>query len=350
MPGQQVRFRRQTTLTLNSFSQKQTFQLGRGMIYREIVLRLYGSFTYALAANNARATLGRADEWSAIQNVSIVVNGTDTIRSFTGTQLFMMNRLLLGGVKRQSITLGDGATAGPPNLSYDSTLVIPFWMPMSAKPFDTCIDSSKLADFRIEVTTNTSADINSANGPTAISASLDICSLESFGVDANFTDYKIPTIVQTVSAANTELQIQVPVTPVYRGFLINIAAGANQTSADSPNVLQNLQVVSGTTIFRDIPAPMLLDWQRQRTGFAREQAPSLAASPQLSNGFQWQAIVKSANLTEDAWYWFDMCNDGYLTEGIDTLGYSELFLRLNVNAGCTVTVQQHQMFPIRKAG
>lgn len=347
--GQQPRMRRQTSLTLNAFSTKTTFTLGKGMLYRELILRLNGSFTYAAGANNAAATLARGDEWSLIERVDIIVNGSDTIRTFTGTQLKMMNRLLYGTTPRSSLTLGDGATAAP---TFDSVCVIPFWMPLSVKPIDTALDSSVLSDLRIEVTTASSANINTANGPTAVSATLDVESYESFGLQGEFTDFRIWQIQNTAAAANTNLQVQLPVGPVYRGFLVNFANGAGQSATDlfGANGITNVQIQSGTTIFRDAPFPLIRDWQRQRLGWGRDVVQNVAASPRLTNtNAPYMNLGKSDLLVEDAWAFIDLCQDGYMSEGIDTNGFSELNLIFNIPGAGTVTVLPLALYPPRKA-
>lgn len=343
--GQQTRVRKQQSIPLTSFGAKSVVQLGKGMQYREIMLRLSGALTFTLAAQNAAADIGRGDEWSLIQRIDLIANGADVIRSFSGSQLRMINRLVYGTVPRLSATLGDGTTAAP---TFDSTLTIPLWMFQCIRPVDTLLDSSKLADLRLEITTNTAAGFSkNATPPTAVNATLDVHSYESFGLEGNFSDTRIYQIQDTVPAANAARQILLPTTALYRGFFINTAAGSADTSADAPSSLTNIKLQSGTQVFRDIPARVLRDWQRQRVGFAQELVQTTAGAAAV-NGNK-LACGKSTLLDEDAWLWFDLCQDGYLTEGIDTVGLSELVMELNIAAACTVTVIPVQVFPVRGA-
>jgi hypothetical protein len=351
--------RRQKTLTINTFSQKLVEPLSRANIYREIRLRLYGTLTYAAAANNAAATLGRGDEWSLIERVDIVKNGSDVIRSFTGAQLKIWNRIWYGTLPRISPFLGDGATAAP---AFDSTLIIPFWMPRSFYPLDTALDSSRLSDFRIEVTVASAAGVTSgATPPTAVNANLDISSYESFGLTLENTDLRIYSIQEVLGAANQQLQIPLPVNAVYRSFLINFAASGLSTAADiapftrtnNGNYLtaagiQNVKLQSGPTVFRDDNAAVLLEYHRFKTDTVREINPNAAQTgvpsvllPSFVNG------GRSANLNEDAWLYLDMVQDGYGTEAIDSYGWTELYLELNVAGAGTVTVMPMQMYPPR---
>lgn len=347
MPAQ-TRVRRQASLNINAFNNKIVQTLGRGMIYREIMLRFSGTFTYAAAANNSNLTLGRGDEWSAIARVDLVVNGTDIVRSFSGTQLFLLNRLMYGGIKRTTTQLGDGVTAAP---TFQSTLIMPIWQPLSVKPMDTALDSSQVSDMRIEVTVDASSSVNTAAGPTAIAATLDVSSYECFGIDGQFSDCRMYNLQSVQAGANQNTQIQLPVTALYRGFIINVANGSGNAATDLPLVPQNVQLISGTTIFRDIAWQTLLDWQRMRLGWSREFQVNAAQSPVLSQGANgiYMNLGKSALCFEDAWAFMDLCQDGYLGEGIDSVGFSELYLNINVNAASTITVIPIQIFPRRKA-
>ncbi len=343
---QEIRIRRQKTLTINTFGQKLVEQLGKGMLVRELMLRLQGSLTYAAGANNVGSTLGRGDEWSIIQRIDFVANGTDIIRSFSGTQLRTIQRLFWGTVPRPSLTLGDGATAAP---TFDSTCIVPFWMFLASRPMDTVLDTSKLNDWRIEVTVDSSANINTANGPTAVAATLDVCSYESFGVQGDFTQTRYSNIVQASPGANSAFQVLLPVSAMYRGFVINAANGSANDSTDLPSAITNVQLKSGTTIFRDIPWRVLTDWQRQRLGWGRDLTQLTAGAQNLANAnAAFLRMAKSSLHDEDAWAFFDLVQDGFLGEGVDTLGFSELILEFNLSAASTITVIPIQMFPVRK--
>ena len=351
--AQQTRFRRQGSLTINgaaAFGSKLIQPLGRGYVYRELVLRLAGTITWAAAASNAAATMNRGDEWGLIDRVDVVVNGSDTIRTFTGFQLWMLNKVLYGGVGRASPQMGDGATAAP---YFDSTLIIPFWQPRAFKPMDTALDSGKLADFRVEVTVSAANGVNSAASATNVNATLDIGSYESFGIKAEYSECRMWQIQNVVGGATTELQIPLPVTSLYRGMLVNFAASAAGTAADiapysavgAATGLTNLKLVSGTNVFRDINARMLKDWDQQRQGWPRQLIQNVAATAPITGGFT--NLRRNTNLNEDSWLWFDLAQDGYLAEGIDSVGFSELNLIANVAAAGTVTVIPVAIWPRR---
>ena len=340
---QQIRRRRQGSINVTSFGNKFVQPLGRGMIYRELALRWVGALTFGAAANNAAANFVRGDEWGCIARIDVIANGTDVIRSFTGSQLAMINRLVYGNHGRTAPQIGDGATAAP---AFDSTLILPFWQFLAVKPMDTALDSSKLSDLRLEITMEPAANITTTP-PTAINANLHIVSMESFGIEGVFSDCKIYPLQQVVGGANANVQVQLPVTALYRGFFINCAAGAGQNSSDQDSI-NNVQLVSGTTIFADVPWAVLRDWQRQRTNLPdREQIQNVAATAPITGGFL--NNFKSARMIEDAWTFLDLVPDGYLSEGVDSVGFSELFLNFDVAAACTLTVLPTQVFPVRGA-
>lgn len=364
---QQVRTRKQGTLNINAFSTKFVQNLGRGYIYRELMLRFVGTMTWAAAASNAAATMGRGDEWAAISKIEVIANGTDVIRSFSGPVLRMLNRNIWNNTPRVSIQMGDGATANP---FFDSTLIIPFWQPLSAKPMDTALDSRQVSDLRLEVTTDANTAVNTAAANTAIAASIVVCSLESFGIKGTFSDFRIYQMTQAVPGTNPALQIVLPVNTLYRGFLVNYAASALATGADIPPTfsaagattagIDNIQLASGNNIFRDLPNRVIQDWQRGRMGWIRPLAPGAAnaslpsstadgGAGTTTSAMPYANCMKSENLDEDAWTWLDLVHDGYLGEGIDSAGYSELNMFLNVVGAGFLTIIPFAIYPIRGA-
>ena len=342
---QQLRFRNQLTMDISgstTSSRKIVDKLGRGMILREMCLRLTGSTTYAAGANNVVATLNRGDEWGLLNEIKIVANGADPIRTFSGHHLRALNRFWFGSYPRMSTTLGDGATAAP---TFDSSLIIPFWQPNSSYPLDTALDTRKVGDLRVELTTAAQSDINSANGPTSMSATVQIGTFESFGIDLDATDWNVYPQYATVAAANPKFTVDIPVTAAYRGFLINAAAGASATSADAASAINNIKIKSGTTTFFDLPGAMWRDWSRQRRGISRDLVQQVAATAPVTGAYL--NGTRSSNFNEDAWYWVDLVQDGYMREAIDSLGFSELQLEFDIASACTLTIFPQQLFPIR---
>lgn len=345
--GQQVRQRRQGSINISAFNTKYTQTLSRGYWLREIHLKYSGTMTWGAAANNAAASLGRADEWSSLARIELIANGTDVIRSFSGLGLKMLNRFLYGQTCRLSAQMGDGATASPAFASY---LIIPIWQPMSVKPMDTALDTRKLSDLRLEITVGPSSDVQSAAAATAINAILDINLVESFGVEGDVSDCKIYTLQSALQATGSNQQITLPVTCLYRGVLVNFAQGGGVNIADQPaDKITRIAFKSGTTVFREYAFDTVREWQRMRANQTRQLIQTVAAGAGVSGGYVNTSRSLLAN--EDAWAWLDFVQDGYLGEGIDALGLSEFYMEVDTNGATNpvATLFPVQIFPRRSA-
>lgn len=318
-------------------------RINRGMILREIVLQLSGTFT---DATNTAALVLRGDEWGPVREIRVVINGNDVIRIFSGNDLWWLNYFLYGTRPQTSAAVGDGAAAAA--ATFSSTLTIPFWMPGTVRPMDTALDTSRLSDIRVEVTWGAITDLSAAT--TAYAATLRVASLQCFDSNASKPGYVPPTfsmlrmskIVRSVGAANTAEQQLLTVGPMYRGILIG---NANSTATlDVANNITNIKVLSGTNVFRDIRGDVLQAWQRQRTNTqtnvpvsGARAASALSLEPRRGT---------TANLL-GGWYWLDFVQDGFLTECIDTVGFSELTLELNMAAAAQLTIIPLQIYPPR---
>lgn len=343
--------------------------LRRGMILRELSLRLFGAIT-CTAANNLRTAMPVGDEWALIQRLDIVVNGSDNIRSFTGEQLWWLNRVMYGMNPSVTPQLGDavsnGAGSGTANPAFDSVLKIPFWMPRSTKPFDTVLDTAQVSDIRIEVQWGTFTSINSNATAFTTTPQLQVQSLESFALEGQgpFLLSRIFPIIKNVVAANQREKIEIPVGTRYRGFLINCKStdGLTDNPFNPPTNtvgIQNIKLTSGGTTFVDIPEPMLregadlsacipfaLPW-----GFIRSTGANVTTSNPAFGGItgaipgnSLQSPVRNSSKSDqNAWLWLDMCSDGYLSEAIDTRGWSELTMELDMAAAQQVTVFPFQI-------
>jgi hypothetical protein len=332
--AQDVRWRRQTPVTYTGSGTKQVVALSRGMVYREILLTLTCAPTLT-AANNTLANALRGDEWGCVKRIDIIANGSDVLRSFTGAQLWWLNRNYYGINPRVLPTLGDGATANP---TLTSTLMIPFWTPKSHTPLDTALNSAELSDLRLEITWGTFSDINSAATAWTANPTINVGSMESFGLDGPFNLARVFTQTAQPSGANSEYRVDIPVGPMYRGFLINTSTGGT----DTEGLITNFKLVSGTTVFYDQSEDQVRDVQYMRNSlvipFLRPTASGIGYTPRLKNNPQ---------ENERAWYAIELVTDGYTTEAIDSYGLSELYFSFNVSAAATIVVVPMQIIPRR---
>lgn len=332
---QQVRHRYQKTLDFSA-GNKVNEDLGRGMIYRELALRLSGTATIAMA-NNTAAKVKRGDEWALVSRIDIIANGTDVIKSISGNALWWMNYFMFGRRPRITPALVDASANNP---AFDSMLILPFWMPRSLRPFDTALDARRLSDLKIEVTWGAVTDLN-GDCSAISSGKLEVYSLESFNApNAAFSTWRTNTIERTISASADALQISLPVGPIYRGFLIN----TTDASADANDILNNFKLKSGTTVFADLPANVLRDWYGMRNG-VEEKIYDRVAETSMN-------LRVGNNNDVGGWYMYDHVTDGRLSEGIDTLGFAEFEIELDVTVGAGTTkvyVIPQTIIPVRAA-
>lgn len=329
---QQVRRRRQVTVDFNA-NNVESEKLNRGMVYREIYLKLSCRPTIAATANT-KANTERGDEWAVVKRIEIIANNTDVIRSFSGADLRWLNYFWFHKAPHLSAPLGDGATANPTCLS---TCIVPFWIPNSMRPMDTALDARELSDLKIQVTWGQYTDINANATGWTTEPEIEVHSLESFLVDGPFSQWRVYTIQEVITAANTQFQVQLPVGPMYRGFMLVCVSDG----AEVGTILNNFKVISGTTVFADIPAAILLQADNLRMSNDRNWDEAAHAYDDL--------FIGDHSALEGVFY-YDHVTDGFLPEGIDTLGFSEFMLELDVaHPGTTdyVYILPQQIIPVR---
>lgn len=331
--AQQVRRRFLETVDYSQ-NNKKAERLSRGSVYRELHLRLTGQPTLT-APNNTQANTDRGDEWGVVKRIDIIANNTDVIKSISGNALWWMNHLMYGNSPRITPALGDGATANP---SFDSVLILPFWMPNSVRPIDTALDARELSDLKIEVTWGSFTDVNSAATAWTTEPQLEVASLESFNVQGPFSQWRVFEIEKEITATNPRFQIQLPVGPIYRGFMLNFT----DAGVDDPAVLNNFKIVSGSTVFADVKDEYLKQVYDIRNGMQRGFDDGA--------GGAYTEDRRSTEADREAWYMYDHVTDGFNSEGIDTLGFSEFELELDVTLGGGTTkvfVYPWQIIPVR---
>jgi hypothetical protein len=320
---QQVRIRKQNIVTFsasNIISEK----LSRGMVYRELMLRLRGSPTVSSTDNtSAKTKLG--DFWNVIRSLKIIANHTEVLKHVRGRDIWAMNYKWFGMKPEKTSTLGDGETANP---SIDETLILPFWMPRSAKPIDTALDAKQLSGLDVEVEWGDYTDVNGDASGWEKEPSLQVYSLESFNISGPFSQWRLYPIEDEVTSDNPEFQVNLPVGPMYRGFTIFATDGG----ALAGDIINNIKLRSGSTVFEDINSHVANTWFP------------------LRNGCEYNPSMQSDDYDQAGVYYIDHVTDGYNSEAIDTLGFSEFTLELDVSVGSGTTkvvIYPDQIYPVR---
>jgi hypothetical protein len=344
------------------------FKLSRSMVYREVLLKLQltiaasGTVTTALVNKNISA----AGAWDCISSLQIKANGSDILRDFKPVELMEWQNKWYG-----SPTPPQGwlpfSTGGTTLLTFSGVMKIPLWLPNTMRPMDTALDSTQLTDLELDV--NWSSGVNtiiSSNYVPLTSGSvsytsnpvLSVFALNSFNPYAtmgfsNMRMYRLNDSVQFRNGAVSGAKIQIPVTQTYKGFLIHCysdaaTSGANTgLSVDTPNQIKTIYLMSGTLVLGQWDAQVVQEWYRSWKG-------QLRGEDQVGNQIEFGGLAGTpsdpSNYNRDAWYYFELCTDGYLSEAVPTAGLSELYLAFDTYGAIqNVTVVPLQIIPISQA-
>lgn len=330
----QVRRRKQVSLPFST-NNKVTDKLSRGMLYRSLMLRLTGAPTLT-GANNTLAKTLAGDEWGVVKKIEIIANGSDVVRTYSGLDLWMINYFTSKVPPRVTAALGDGSTA---NVPFNSLLRLPFWSPDTFRPMDTVLDARNMAALEIAVTWGTFTDINADATAWTTTPVLDVWSEECFNVAGKFAVLRHYPIQGTITASNPALRIPLTVGPMYRGFLMQF----RDAGVDSSAILNNFKLTAGGVNFVDLPGSVLRESERLAKGRLNVFS-SAAGTP------AYEKLMKSAKFVQEGWYWYDHLSDGYLMESIDTLGFTEFNIELDVTVGGGTTdyrIIPYEVNPVR---
>lgn len=324
----QVRIRTQGKPLLWAAGANVLEDIGRGMVYRELYLRLTGQLTL-VAADNTQALTNPGDEWAVVKNLKIIANANDEIWSVNGPDLRWLNYFLYGVFPVKNLAQIGGGAANP---QFDSTLIIPFWSPRSIHPMATALDSGGLASLSVQVNWGTYTDINAdATGFTA-NPQITIESAEIFNVTGPFSRWNMFPMVINPSASNPKEQVRLQVGPMYRGFMLKTL---------KTGTLAGLKLKSGTNVYVDIESDLLntvLGQNRVATNLVQVYSPNIA----------WLASSGGTD-SPNNYFFVDLVQDGHLSQAVDSLNLSEMILELNVTQADTITIYPLQIIPVRSA-
>lgn len=321
----------------NSYSanNKVSSRLVRGSLLRSLSLRLTGQLT-CTNVNNTAANTRREDEWGVVKQIDVVANGNDYLRTFSGNELWWLNKLMLGRAQT-SPAIADGNA----NPAFDSTLFIPFFRAGSKFSQDTILDTSKLADLRLDITWGSHTDINSAATGFTVSPTIQCHQMIALTDQPNalFTMSRNIAIRQTVTGANTALQLVLPVTMLYTGYILNYAS--QQVAGTDLTTMQNIKLGSGGNWFYDIEPQALFQWSATGANVQSGLNDATLASGLLPD-------KRSSNANTRGWWFFNLAMFGSALEGLDTLNMSELTFEFNVGGAGFLSVLPLQEWPLRR--
>jgi len=303
-------------------SQQRTLQLPRAYAYRALSLKLVASIT---VTETTAGTVKDSAPAQLVSNIVVRANGRDVIKNYSLASIHRFNQFQRG--VRPYIS-GFANTTAASAATYYVHGIIPFEMYRAIKPIDTLMDSAGMATLEMIVTWGTGADIfGGAYGGTVTvnSAYLYVSSFEAIGVPSGtqFITHKEYEIVSTITAASTKHQINLPVSNLYRGFLIKTVSD----DANVDTILNNVQIKSGTEVYINKNAFHLQ--MDNRADYAMECPVSTAGA---------LGGADYANRLLTGFYFVDFVRDGRLTEALNTGQLSSLEMVLDVNHPGTTDV------------
>ena len=313
-------FRDLGTIIPYTTNSAQSKELTRGMVWRELYVRLQGQLT-CTGGNNTAANTLPGDEWAVVHNVTLRLNGRDIYKQISGRALRWLQYYLYGEFPRKSLgTVGDGSTANP---SFDSSLILPFWMPRSSSPMDFAFDTSQLSRLELEIQWGTHTDINSAATGFTVNPTVATYVYEVANVGGAFARWNIFPISNAIAGAQNKYQFRIPVGYMYRSFLIY----------DQSAVITNAYLESQPTQWLGLPIQVV----RDKLGVDRRNSIVPGA---FANTF-YLAGAPGDDLTH--FIYLDFVGHGDNLESIDSYGLSDLFLEFDVSGAGTVNVFPSQL-------
>jgi hypothetical protein len=327
----------------------QTIKLKRGLVLRELYLNLSGQLTLAAASNTEAATL-KGDEWAVVRRIRLIANGTDVLWDVTADDLWWINYYLFGVPPLVTPDIGISTQANPVFGPYGSAvaataqasmLVLPLWMPRSRRPIDTALDTRLLSDLQLEITWGSHLSINAAATGFTAAPRIEVRSSSVFGLPENsrFASWRIFRIENTITSASPMFRVELPVQRMYRGFWLN----TTDAGADVRTIINEIRLKSGPNQFQHFKGHELQAVTRLRQGIVRDFDPG-------AEGFD--PLRRSVQSDFRGWYYMDLVLDGMLTEAIDTLGFVEFELEMDLNVGAGATkliVIPSTIIPVRAA-
>ncbi len=292
----------------------------RGMVWREMFLRLTGQLTLA-SADNTPALTQVGDEWALVQDITIRINGRDVFKRIDGPSLRWLQYYLYGEFPRKALgQIGDGATA---NASFDSTLIIPFWMPRSQHPMDFAFDTSKVSRIDIEILWGNYNNVNGDATGFTVPPSLEVLVYEVANVGGTFSRWNVFPISEVIAGATSKYQVKIPVGFLYRSFLVH----------DMSNIITNWYLDSHPTEWLNMPDQVIRDV------LAIDRRNSIV--PGAFTNTWYLAGATGDDISH--FKYFDAAGHGSNIESIDSFGLSEFYMKFDTSAAGSIVVYPSQL-------
>lgn len=305
-------------------NQTRTLPLPRNYAYKSLQLKLVATLYRA-----AGATAGDPKDCcpaQLVKNIMIRANGRDVIKNYDMESLHRMNQLRWSTRPHVSFAGFAGHAAILVGAAVELTVhaQIDFAMWRSLRPIDSLLDSAGLATLEMIVTWGTGDDTMTdaydpaAGGVTVSDATLYVASQEYVGVPAGtrFITNKEYMIRSQVTAISARHQIQLPVSNMYRAFILKTHSDGVQVNT----ILNTITLQSGTEVFKYRHGPFLQMDNRLEVNL---EVPEVNGSAAAVDHYFLEHVL-------EGYYLLEFCKDGHLTEALDTNKLSSMELILDV--------------------
>lgn len=290
-----------------------------GMVWRELYLRIQGQLTVT-SGNNLAANMFPGDEWAVVESMTLRINGRDVYKRIDGPALRWLQYYLYGVFPLKSLANLGAGTANP---TFDSTLILPMWMPKSSHPMDFAFDTSKVSRVDLEIQWGTYTSINSLATGFTTNPNVDVHVYEVANTGGSFARWNIFPVSRQFSAAETYAQIRIPVGFLYRSFLIH----------DPDEIIYLFRLQSHPNEWVELPVQIVRD--------VIANARRASIIPTAFVNLNWLAGAPGDSIYN--YYYFDNIGHGLNVESLDTFGLSEFYMNVDVNGEGNITVYPSQL-------
>lgn len=204
------------------------------------------SLAQASGATPAAGTLSDGGILSAIRRLEIVADGAVTLWSIDPISLYTLNALYNDTPAQRDNLAAPGGSSSNVLQAY---LEIPFALPFAKNKDLTLLNAAALSSLQLRVTWGAVSDLYQTVNNTSITAATTILAGETHeivGLDPRsvFSAFKVSQISRDISAANANLEIDLPRSNVLRGLLFKSRITTNSVEDEVDTIINEIRVES----------------------------------------------------------------------------------------------------------
>jgi len=307
-----------------------TLDLPRDNVMKQIGLML--KLDQATATTPASGTEPDQGILAAIRRLEIVADGALTLWSLDPASLYALNCLWNGSVAQRDDLAPPGGSSSSTLQAY---LQIPFALPFSEKPNVTLLNAQALSSLQLRITWGGVSDLYQTVANTTISTTT-LVSVESHEIvglspKSRFSAFKVSQITKDVTAASSNMEIDLPRGNILRALLIKARITTNSVEDQVDTILNEIRLESselgrGPFVHRKIRCT-------DTNGTARD-GYHVRNSARLLYGLNDQFAVETGQQDFDltGFYPVEFMEDQRLTSPIRTQPFTSLKQILDVSA------------------